>query len=84
MSSLSSRISTDDHVCHGTGVRMEGVGGGCMYVGGVGGCGQVECSPKLPFFNVDTEVGLWNCINLASSPGHTPPPTIDWPGIHCL
>ena len=48
--------------------------GVCMrVVGGVGGCGQVECSPKLPFFNVDTQLGLWNCINLASSPGHTPP-----------
>ena len=37
MSSLSSRIPTDDHVCYGTGVRMEGVGGGCMYEGDLWG-----------------------------------------------
>ena len=36
MSSLSSRIPTDDHVCHGTGVWMEGVGDGYTYEGGGG------------------------------------------------
>ena len=46
MSSLSSRILTDDHVCHGTGVWMEGVGDGYMYEGG-GGVWSLQCSTKL-------------------------------------
>ena len=35
--------------------------GVCMrVVGGVGGCGQIQCSAKLPFLNcmVDTELEL--------------------------
>ena len=50
MSSLSSRIPTDDHVCHRTGVWMEGVGDGYTYEGG-GVVWSCTVQRKASFFN---------------------------------